>query len=357
MTADAIHVRLKRVFSGMPAGAFSHPADIKRLKLLKKVPGIEWLANMLIKHSYEKIVRITHAANAIKVGSDAYPVIHELMEKVCDSLDVKRPDVYVCCDSSPVARATGSEEPVITINTGLLEMLNEDELLCVLAQQVSHIKCEHMWYLMVCDFTRDFSERLGLVGTPLLGGRLALEEWRRRAELSCDRGALLVCGDVGLIVNVLLKMGGAGVNKFGPVSPEVLERQEKDFAEMTKGLSLGRLYRAMMYLDPAQPFSALRAGELKRWAESEEYHNLMAGKYPTEGEVKQSAEESAPLWGEFAHESKASTPVEPVCSPVEMLLEGLKTTAAGAAGIAQKGASAISGGLEDAFGSFFRSSE
>lgn len=353
MTSAPFPRRPKKIYAGMPSGAFAHPADRRRLRRLKTIPGIEWLTNLLVKHSYERMVRVTLMANAIQVSQQAFPVLDDLLEVACDSLDVPRPGLFVSRGEAQAVRTTGSERPIIVLSADLLETLSEEEMLCVLSEQVSHIHCGHLWYLMVCDFTRDCYEFLGPAGAPLLGLRLPLEEWRRRAELSCDRGALLVCDDLSMQLGLLAKRAGAGKGRFGDVQIGALLEQEKAFTKDTKGVSLGRLYRSMMYMDPSAPFAALRAGELSRWANGEEYALIRNGEYAEPGEP-----DERPLWGEYVHSAETGhSPVEPVESPADMFIGGLRNAADGAAGIVVQGAGALQSAVEGFLGHLHRSSD
>jgi len=351
--------RTPRDYSGMQRGAFGHPEDRRAMAALDKVPGIHWAMRQLSRHSYEKVMRLSLTAKSVQAGPRSFRRLHELLVEACQSLDVPVPELFVRQDRTPAVTTIGPDRPLTIIAAELLGLLEEEEMLCLMAQQASHIHCDHLSYLMVCDFVRDMGQRLGLVGAPLLGPQIALEEWRRRAELSCDRGALLVSGDLGIMQRLLAKLAAGGETRFGSVDIEALAEQEKAFLEGTKGVSLGRLYRGVMYLDTASAFAALRVAELGRWAQSNTYKALVAGAY-AEAEVSaQSEQQRPPLWGEFAGEAH----VCPTCGQQakrrpavtdgipHQVFDGLRQAAGSAADLAQQGATAFM----RAVGTFFES--
>ncbi len=57
---------------------------------------------------------------------------------------------------------------------------------------MAHIKCHHVLYHMLADFLVNASGMLGLAGGFIIHLSLALLEWSRKAELSADRGALII---------------------------------------------------------------------------------------------------------------------------------------------------------------------
>ena len=70
-----------------------------------------------------------------------YPRLHNLVEELCLGVGLPKPKIYLVDDPAPNAFATGRnpEHAAIAVTTGLLAMMNRDELEGVLAHELSHI--------------------------------------------------------------------------------------------------------------------------------------------------------------------------------------------------------------------------
>jgi heat shock protein HtpX len=97
-----------------------------------------------------------------------YRQLHNVVEEMALSAGLPKPAVYVIEDPSPNAFATGVSpgRAAITATTGLLEIMNREELEGVISHEMSHIK--------------NYDVRLILVVTTLIGfaGLLASLIWR-----------------------------------------------------------------------------------------------------------------------------------------------------------------------------------
>ena len=82
-------------------------------------------------------------SRARKISHDDNPRLYDVVEemKIASGLE-KIPDVYIIDDPSPNAFATGRDPKhySVAITTGLLQMLNRDELQGVIGHEISHIK-------------------------------------------------------------------------------------------------------------------------------------------------------------------------------------------------------------------------
>jgi Zn-dependent protease with chaperone function len=117
------------------------------------------------------------------------------------------PELFV--QQSPVVNAFtgGVKRPVIVLHSSLIERLTDEEVLAVVAHEVGHIHAEHVLYLTAARLIEALagaalaSAPVAAIVTQILTGtmRAGLLAWARRAELSCDRAALLVTQDPHVI--------------------------------------------------------------------------------------------------------------------------------------------------------------
>ncbi|HET9731378.1 MAG TPA: M48 family metallopeptidase [Acidimicrobiales bacterium] len=170
---------------------------------------------------------------------DRYLVLHDLVEALAIGAGVPKPDVYVIEDPSPNAFATGTspQHAAITVTTGLLAVMDREELEGVLGHEMSHI--------------RNYDVRLLLVVSTLIGmaGLLASVIWRWAFFLR-PRGR-----DAGQVMLVVFAAGillGAVALVFGPLIRLALSRRREELADVS-GVELTRnpagLIRALRTLE------------------------------------------------------------------------------------------------------------
>src|SRR5438270_9306454 len=92
---------------------------------------------------------VTSGSRLVLAVSGAHPAdpvqhrqLHNLVEELAIGGGIPKPAVYVIDDPSPNAFATGMspDRAAITATTGLLEIMNREELEGVLGHEMSHIK-------------------------------------------------------------------------------------------------------------------------------------------------------------------------------------------------------------------------
>ncbi len=270
-----------KVYSEISPVAFAHPLDRRSILTLRTIPGFEFCMRKMIEYGYEKFLRVNAMADDVKVTSKTCSYIHDMVVMAAKIMDIEIPDVYINQNPIPNAWTIGVEFPLITINSGLIELLNEDELFCVIAHEVTHIKCHHVLYHMLAEFLKTIAGALGVVGNTLVPLNLALFEWSRKSELTADRGALIISNNKNACVKMLMKLAGGSHYVANMINHDEFIEQAKQFQEMTKGLSLSKFYRVASTLGRTHPFPVLRAYELAQWADSEDYFKIFNGEYPT----------------------------------------------------------------------------
>ena len=82
------------------------------------------------------------SVGAEHVNSRNYPMLDNVLEELCIATNLPKPEIYVIHDPSLNAFATGRdpEHASVAITSGLLEKLNREELMAVMAHEISHVK-------------------------------------------------------------------------------------------------------------------------------------------------------------------------------------------------------------------------
>jgi Zn-dependent protease with chaperone function len=103
---------------------------------------------------------------------------------------------------------------------------------------------------------------LEMVGTPV---RLALMAWYQKAELSCDRTALLVVQDPRVVASALMKICGAAEGYTLDLDSFIAQAQR--FEARNSDSLFNRVWSTVLAAGSSHPFPVWRVGELLNWAE------------------------------------------------------------------------------------------
>ena len=270
-------------FAELDKHDYVHPADSRALAALRTIPGIDSALKKLLAVTGESAIRVIFMASAVKVTPEQCPDLHAKLQVACTALGVDMPDLYV--QQNPVVNAFtgGVERPTIVLHSSLIERLTDEEVLAVVAHEVGHIHAEHVLYLTAARLIEALTTAalsaapIAAVVTQLLSGtmRAALLAWARRAELSCDRAALLVTQDPHVIGRTMMKLcGGTFASK---VNYEQFLAQARDFQKNYDEKALDRFWADIITSGMTHPFPVWRVSEILKWVDSGEYQRLMTG--------------------------------------------------------------------------------
>lgn len=279
MTASNGETPPRVSFPEISSHAYEHPTDRAALAALRKVKGFDLMLKQVFGAVPERRLRLLYLANAVRVGPRQLPDVHAVLEEVCECLDLSdQPELFLVSDPRVNAMAIGMNHPFVVLNSSLLQLLDREELRCVVAHEIAHILSGHALYKTMLVLLQSMVRWVlrGPLLIPSLPVLLALKEWDRKSELSADRASLLVTQDLELTRRVMIKLaGGAGRESY---SLEEFERQAEEYRE--SGGLVDKFFKVLNLLEVSHPFPVLRVGELRHWAESEEYERILAGDYP-----------------------------------------------------------------------------
>ena len=134
---------------GLNSREYEHPFDRQALNKLEAIPGVKTIFTKISELWDEKIQYINNAGSNLLVTNENLPKVNDLLNQACSILDIENiPPVYISTDGGfqVNAYAAGVKTPYIVINTRSIEALEDDELLCLLAHELAHIKSEHVLY-------------------------------------------------------------------------------------------------------------------------------------------------------------------------------------------------------------------
>lgn len=98
------------------------------------------LYNVIVYYNSDKIALMS--VGAIPADENEYKTLHNIVEEVSIAAGIPKPKVYVMVENQPNAFATGRnpQNASICVTTGLLQMMNREELQGVVAHELSHIR-------------------------------------------------------------------------------------------------------------------------------------------------------------------------------------------------------------------------
>jgi Zn-dependent protease with chaperone function len=259
--------------------SWEHPADRAALNTLRALPGFDEIVRKVAGFFGERGLRHLFLANAVRCGPTQHPRLHAMLQEICATLDVTAiPDLYVTQTPFVNAGAIGFERPFIVMNTGTIAALSDEEQRFVLAHEVGHIASGHMTYrtIAVIVSTIGFSALPFLAGLALMPFQLALMEWSRKAELSCDRAGLLAVQDTTLAMRSFFKLAG-GSTKPGEGDLDAFLKQAAEYE--SEGSAWDTVLKAINTAMREHPFNTVRAAELQRWVATGAYARIIGGEY------------------------------------------------------------------------------
>jgi Zn-dependent protease with chaperone function len=278
--------------------AWEHPADRGALVALRKLKGFDRVIKAMSGLINERAVRLLYLGSAIRVDERQFPSMHRSLTEAAGVLDAETvPELYVAADPTFNAMTVGMDRPIIIVNSGLVDLLDEEELRFVLAHELGHALSGHAVYRTLLNRLLSVTGLVGSLPLGALGVRMilaALMEWQRKSELSADRAGLLGTQDPSVAYRTMMKMAGGG-------SLEELDQTSffEQGAEYDAAVDLRDSVLKLLLIERrSHPMPVSRASELRRWVDSGAYTAVLAGTYPTRDEddqakVSQAAQEAA----------------------------------------------------------------
>lgn len=277
-----LHPSGRAILKEISPHAWEHPTDRAALTSLQQIPGFDGLLRKFVGTFGESNVKTIFTAASVKVGPKQYSSIHESLVRVCEILDTDVPPLYISQTPIVNAGAYGMDNPFIVLNSSLIEIGKPEEIEVVLGHEVGHIMSEHALYRTLLYILLMFSDKVSpLVGQAALPITLALLEWSRKAEISCDRAGLLACQNLEHAQGMHMCLAGGIRGRRDELNLEAFIEQAEEYRS-AGGLSA--YYRFMATLGRSHDFPVIRVAELNNWFDSGEYDTVLGGEYHKVGD-------------------------------------------------------------------------
>jgi Zn-dependent protease with chaperone function len=272
--------------------AYQHPADRAATAALAKIPYLNQVVRKLIALGYERALRAAALGSAVRLGQEQLPRIWVLHRQVFNTLDMERvPDLYLTQFPLANAFAIGTDKPIVVLNSELVRILDDEGQRVVLAHEAAHIQSDHVLYRQALAILLMLGSSMRiplLAGLPLLAIELALFEWLRAAELSCDRAAALVTRDPQAVCRAMMVIAAGEAAE--DLNLDAFIAQGMEYSEGGSGLE--RLTKLLQNLRLTHPMPVRRVRILLDWVREGEYDRMVRGDYMRRGEEPAAREEA-----------------------------------------------------------------
>jgi heat shock protein HtpX len=194
--------------------------------------GVAAAMNLFTYWNADKMVLRMHGAR--EVSAAEAPEFHAIIAELARNAGLPMPRVYIMDNPQPNAFATGRnpENAAVAATTGLLAMLNRDELAGVMAHELAHVRNRDTLVMtmtatlagaisMLANFGfffgggRGRNNPLGFIGTLAiiimapLAAMLVQMAISRTREYGADRGGAEISGKPLALASALAKIAGA----------------------------------------------------------------------------------------------------------------------------------------------------
>jgi len=174
-----------------------------------------------------------YSMGAREVDPDEYPELHRKVERLAQQADLPKPKIAVADSRTPNAFATGrsQDNAAVAVTTGIMNLLDDEELEGVLAHELAHIKNRDVMVMTIASFLSTIAFLVVRWGWLFTGGRdrggqqqvpvfvailLSLVVWvisflliralSRYREFAADRGGASITGRPAALATALMKI-------------------------------------------------------------------------------------------------------------------------------------------------------
>jgi Zn-dependent protease with chaperone function len=268
--------------AGLDAAALTHPFDRTALEALQAIPLMDKIIAKVMGATFDQHMLFQHMASSVRVSESQMPRLWALYLEACGRIDVSPVPLFVSQSPTLNASAAGAGSPVISVTTGLLDALDDREILGVLGHELTHVKLGHVLYrtlahMLMTGGLAGFERMLGIGALLIKPVQLALYRWVQMAELSADRGELIAVGCLHTTVSAHLRLSGGSKRFEDDTSVEAFMAQADEADKMREESKLLWTMEMLESSRRTHPFPAWRVHHVRAFARSESFFHLLAG--------------------------------------------------------------------------------
>jgi len=203
---------------------------------------------MILAQWYFSDKIVLWSSHATIVSKEQYPRLHEIVEKLSANNGISKPKVAIVNSLVPNAFATGKspKSSLVAVTSGILDLLDDDELEAVIGHELSHVRSRDVlvltlvsvfstvaWYLVQFSFYGGMRGRDRNTSGTAIVILVAIITWivsfliiraiSRYREYSADRSGAIMTGNPDKLASALIKISG----KMGNIPTKELQSVQK----------------------------------------------------------------------------------------------------------------------------------
>ena len=223
------------------AYAFSGERKFRRTLMLARPVTMALEATTRL---WRDVARSELLGTAVKVSDQQYPRVAEAAKAAGAALRVRVPVVFAAPSKSFKVRVLGTEDaPHLIVNMELAESLDDTELVAAIAHELGHIQNGHILYTTALHYLN--TSAAFVVRWVIQPAIMTLQAWSRRAEITCDRAALLAVRDLDKALSSMVRIE-MGIDKGSAFNAEEYLRALPD---VKKGIGrYAEIFRSHPYV-------------------------------------------------------------------------------------------------------------
>lgn len=252
---------------------FQTPLDstlTKKITTLLEKAGLKEELPRSYREWHDRLSINVNNVTKVRVSATQYPWLYNIVSQAASALDVPLPVTYLVHSSIPKTYITNVTTPTLVLHSEVIELLDREELLCMIGHELGHIKSGHVLIQEVASAVLYAAEKIPL-GDKL--APLSLLPWTREAEISADRAGLLLVQDEDICSRALIKLVLGFPEDAGSINIEEFLRQKTETEQDTAMLQ--RLPVLLAEAKATPPFVGTRVQELANFARSSQFAELL----------------------------------------------------------------------------------